>query len=479
MNVRTLAPVAGLAVLIVAVLLLLGSGPAPYRVYATLADADGLLSGSRVEIGGVSVGTVQSLAITRQDHARVIFTVARADAPLGRNASLVVRPADLLGEKYIDLSTGNRTDPAPSGFSIPLARTQEATDYDQFVNMFAPTVRDRLAILIHETGVALFGRGADVAALLSALPPSLSDARQMINQVDSSNAQLRGFIDHSSAVMATLAADQTALGRFVATGAQAMTASTANPAGVSQSIAETPGLLTQLDTTLGRLTAAGQQLRPAARGLIHTAPALTATLHALPAFTAAALPSLAETRAIAPQLTGLGRQVAPVIARLKPTTQELASFAAANASNLQTLNGSIGNLLGTLQNWSRAIQDGDSLGHQFRVSVEFTPTEIKELLPIISGLPIPARRHRTTGRTRALGRVANPVTRPVRSLPSPAGSLLHSVSGGLSSTLSTIASGLSSVTGSGHTAASAPSASSTTTSSQAPGLLSYLLGGGR
>src|SRR5580700_7353618 len=119
------AALGALGLAIVAVVALLASGGAAgYQIRVNLPDADGLRPGSHVEIGGVSVGDVKSLKITSQDQALATITIDRADAPIGTDASVIIRPADLLGEKYLDLSVGNTAVAARSGFTIPADHTQ-------------------------------------------------------------------------------------------------------------------------------------------------------------------------------------------------------------------------------------------------------------------------------------------------------------------------------------------------------------------
>ncbi|HWF53733.1 MAG TPA: MlaD family protein [Solirubrobacteraceae bacterium] len=384
MIVRLVGAIAGAAAIVLVVLLVTGGGGG-YQVKVNLPDADGLLAGSRVEIGGVQVGSVNSLKVTPQDHAMATITIDKADEPIGTDASVVIRPADLLGEKYLDLSVGNRAHPARSGFTIPAAHTQDSADLDQVLDVLAPSTRDRLAILIHEAGVALFGRGRDLQAVLSALPPSVGDVQSLIDQVDASNAQLSGLLTHAGDVVGTLSAQRRQLGDFVGTAARAFTATAARQQQLQRSIAAAPGTLTALDATLGRLDTAGAQLRPAAAGLVRTAPGLTATLNALPGFTTAALPALAEVKSIAPDLVRLGRQASPVIARLRPTAQSLNTLAGDSNALTNSLDLSAADLLGTLQNWARAIQTHDNLGHIFRVSTEVSPNFITSVTPFILG----------------------------------------------------------------------------------------------
>jgi phospholipid/cholesterol/gamma-HCH transport system substrate-binding protein len=195
---------------------------------------------------------------------------------------------------------------------------------------------------------------------------------------------LKALLDHAGSVLATVSGQRHALGNLVSTAASALSATAADQAGLAATIARAPGTLAQLRSTLQGLDVAGAALRPAAQGLRTTAPALTATLRALPGFTTAALPALAEIRLAAPDLTRLGVKAAPVIARLRPTAVSLAGLGVDANALTNSLDLGAADILGTLENWARAIQSRDGLSHEFRVSTELTPTLIKALMPLIS-----------------------------------------------------------------------------------------------
>ncbi len=422
---------------VVAVIVIVTGGSSGYAIKVNLPDADGLLTGSRVQIGGVAVGSVIALQITPQDHALVTVSIDKADAPIGTDASVVIRPANLLGEKYLDLSVGNRADPARSGFTIPSDHTQDATDFDQAIDVLAPTVRDRLAVMIHEAGTALFGRGTDLQAVLRALPPSVTDATDLINQVDASNTQLEDLLGHAGNVLASLTRRQDVVGHFVSTAGAALSATAAHERGLAQTVEEAPALLSQLRATLVQLDTAGADLKPAATGLVNTAPALTQTLNALPGFTRAAVPTMHEVEQIAPDLTRLGQQASPVIAQLKPTS-ELLERVATNADPVTiALDSSTDDLLGMMQNWARAIQFHDSAGHEFRVAAVINTDLIKALEPEILGTASAAKKAPTKTRTDSsnTGTTATTTTRttPITPVTAPLGTTVKKVLGTVSS----------------------------------------------
>lgn len=89
-----------------------------------LARAGGLQSGAQVSLGGVVVGSVESLAFPRDVAARYIevrIAVAGEVAPRIREDTVAtVRTLGLLGDRYIELSAGTpERAPIPAGGLIP------------------------------------------------------------------------------------------------------------------------------------------------------------------------------------------------------------------------------------------------------------------------------------------------------------------------------------------------------------------------
>lgn len=385
MTKRVLIGALATGLLISAVATLSAGGESSYRVRVELPDAAGLRSGSPVKVSGVSIGTVRKLSVTARDTSLAELEIGREDSPIGRDARLAVRPANLLGEKYIDLQVGDRAHPLASGGAIPTSATRTPVEIDDILDVLDPTTRTRLAILLREAGVALFGRGRDINTVLRTLPPTLSDARDLLAQATEDNRALEGILVHTGRVLNAAAAERKSLGMLVEHADTALSAVARRRGDLATSLARAPGTLAQLRATLRRLDSAGIALRPAANGLRATAPTLTSALVALPGFTRAALPALEAARRESPALTELGDEASPVVRRLAPTARELAGLGADSDALSRSLDEGAADLFTTMQNWALAIQDKDKVGHMFRLDAVASPELIKALAPFIAG----------------------------------------------------------------------------------------------
>jgi phospholipid/cholesterol/gamma-HCH transport system substrate-binding protein len=358
---------AGIALVLI---LFTGGDAHPYTVYAVFRNADDLLPNNFVKIDGIEAGVVKAVSLNKAESEVIVKLGLDPDAaPIGMGASAAIRPVNLLGEKYLDLAPGNTTRPLPSGSTIPISRTSEPVELDDVFNALDPSTRAGLAIVINQAGLAMAGRSADFMQTLRDLPPTLSSARQVVGEVANENAALRTAIVSGNQTLATIDSRRGDLQALVGSGNGALQAIDAARASLGQTIADAPGGLAQLRTTLRQLQSASDALTPAARELEATTPALGQTLARLPQFASEADSALAEARSVAPALARLGTQSTPVLKLIRPTSGTLAAFAKDARPLLATSDqgGGLNQFLAFVNGWANVTKSSDMLGHVFRL----------------------------------------------------------------------------------------------------------------
>jgi virulence factor Mce-like protein len=365
---KLLGPVLVAAVAVVAAVILLGGGEQPYVVKAVYADASGLTKDYDVKIDGVPAGTIKAVQLDAQDHAVLTLELDKGAAPVGAGAKAFARPANLLGEKYVDLRLGDRRRPQPSGTVIPISRTGTPVELDDVLNTLDAGTRARLRILINEAGTALAGRGADFNAMLGALPGALDDTRRVVDDVNSENARLRRTIGAADRVVAAVDGHHDDLQRVVSDASTALAAVADRRRQLGSTVAAAPAALAQLNGTLADLRQASSDLVPAGRALRRSAVPLRQVLTALPSFSQQTAGTLEEARDLAPALSRLGRQATPDVRRVAGTVRQLSAFAGDLAPVTRGLDrGVLRDAIGLMHGWSRVIARSDGLGHIFRV----------------------------------------------------------------------------------------------------------------
>jgi phospholipid/cholesterol/gamma-HCH transport system substrate-binding protein len=484
-TVARIAALAALALVAIAAAAIVNGGGNPYQVRAVFADTGGLVTGFRVRIDGAPVGTVSSLRLDHQDHVVATLDLDRSAAPVGRNATVTVRAADLLGEKFVDLQPGNRQDPAPSGTEIPISRTGLAVELDDVLNSLDLTTRGALRAFLDETGTAFAGRGGDLASLLAVLPPSLDQTRQLLAQLGQNNGALGNLVSESDRVVASVTAQRATLGHLVGSASDTLNTLASKRAQLASTVADAPATLTALRRALAALERAAIPLGPAATGLAQTAPPLTATLRELPSVTAAAKPTLATIRQISPTLITLATRGTPVVRRLKPLTSQLATFSSSLSPVTSTLDRGAADVLGLMEGWSRSTQGRDAAGHVFRFGLTVSPATFGSLAALFASHdrakpravrraaphPAPAAPPNLAALLAPVTRAAQPVTGVLNGLKQVAAPLTQSVQK-LTSTVTQALQKLGLGAGTGGGGAGAPPTQSPDALKQ---LLSYLL----
>ena len=149
-----------------------------YKISAELPDANTLVPGNEVRIGGIRVGQIKSVDPvvvndapcpndpTRQctaQVAKVNMELNQDLQPLPENSTLVVRSKSALGLKYLEIDRGNSSKGFEPGATMPLSAARpEPVEIDQVFNMFDDPTRVAIQQNLLEFGNALAGRGVDL-----------------------------------------------------------------------------------------------------------------------------------------------------------------------------------------------------------------------------------------------------------------------------------------------------------------------------
>ena len=107
-----------------------------YKISAELPNADSLVPGNEVRIGGIRVGQIKSIAPETVNNApcpndptrQCTTQVAKVDMelnqdldPLPENSTLVVRSKSALGLKYLEINRGNSSQGFKPGSTVPIS----------------------------------------------------------------------------------------------------------------------------------------------------------------------------------------------------------------------------------------------------------------------------------------------------------------------------------------------------------------------
>jgi phospholipid/cholesterol/gamma-HCH transport system substrate-binding protein len=262
-----------------------------YRLSAQVHDADTLVPGNEVRVGGVRVGLVESIEPEQADDGSVSAKLdLKLDSdldPLPVDSKLTVRSRSALGLKYLEIRKGTSSEGYAAGSEIPLsAEHPEPVELDQILNMFDEPTRVATQQNLLEFGNALAGRGVDLNAALGRLPGVVELLRPVAHNLASPHTNLDRFITalaNTSAEVAPVAETQAQMFRSLNTTFTAL-AEVARPF-IQESISEGPPTEQVAIDTLPRIrpflaNTAGlfNDLEPAATALRVSSPTIADSL---------------------------------------------------------------------------------------------------------------------------------------------------------------------------------------------------------
>lgn len=465
-GITTLSLLAAAAASVVVLTTTHGGG---HQITVTMADAGPLVAGSDVRTDGVQVGQVTSIKLV-DGRAVMTLSVDSSVVPLHDNATVTVRPINVLGEDYVDLNRGTDARPFTSSMTIPLARTSIAGTLQDVLGTFQAPTAASLGAVVANLGEGLNGNGASTAKALGDLSTSMQVAKQLGDLLSQQNQALSQLIRNADPVGSAIATNNgKTLDSLLASTTDALDAVTAQQGALASTIDQLPATLASAQRTLAQLGGVAAQATPTLQALRPLTGNLAQIVDELGGFAHSANPALSSLPGVLQQANTLLDQAGPVVAALSKSGPQVARIGA-NVKPIsdQLLEKNISGLMGFVRGWALSTNGYDGLSHYFRGVVYVTPTTLKSLLRSL----VPAALNlgsKSSGLSGAKGGSGlGGLT-----------STLHGLTGTLSGLTGTLGNTLNGLLG-GRATSKAPTNSAGPlglTSSQELGMLGQLLGG--
>lgn len=156
---------------------------------AIFTDVSGLSSETDVRVAGVSVGSVEDITL-REDATVEVRIALPKEVELSDGTLARVRYANLVGDRFIDLTEGEGGTLLAPGATIPVNRTQPALDLDTLFEGFQPLLQalspDDVNQLTANILAVTDGQGPAIESLLvhvSGITSTLADRDKLIGSV--------------------------------------------------------------------------------------------------------------------------------------------------------------------------------------------------------------------------------------------------------------------------------------------------------
>lgn len=271
-----------------------------YDLKAQVPNADALVKGNEVRVGGVRVGIVRSVVPVQLENGEVAaeldLKLDKSVEPLPVDSTIAIRPKSALGLKFLQLSPGDSKDYFEAGDTIPVsATTEEPVDIDEFFNMFDEKTREAIRQNLAGFGNALAGRGPQLNEAIGALRRTAENGQPVLQTLVAPSTDFAGFWRALAALSATVApvAEQQA-SMFVALDATFGAFARVSRPYIQETIEKSPGTLDTVNADLPAINPFFKSserffaaLQPGARALGEYSPVIAESLHAgIPALNA-------------------------------------------------------------------------------------------------------------------------------------------------------------------------------------------------
>ena len=303
-------------------------GPVPfkaksYRITAYFPEAAQLAIESDVRIGGVSVGKVKETGlapiterINGNDATEAVIEIEPQYAPISEDAEAVLRQKTLLGETYIELTSG--TEPAsgeptegvslgaqsgltdaeaaeiesiPEGGTLGASQTTEANQIDEFFNALDEETRMSFRRWQASAAVAVRDRGLELNDALGNLAPFITDTSDLLELLDRQEVALQGAVRDTGTTFEALSSRGSELTNAIRGGRNTFSALAQEQEALAELFQILPAFQRESQATLIRLDQFQERATPTIEALMPVAQKLS--------------PTLEDVRRLAPNLRNL------------------------------------------------------------------------------------------------------------------------------------------------------------------------------
>ncbi len=386
--IRAVAIVAVVALIAVGVVLVAQRESDPgYQVRAIFDNAGFVIPGEDVKIAGVRVGKISSIDVTDDFRAAVVLDITEPGyANFRRDASCIVRPQNLIGERFVECKPTQvraanaeppgelpeiKDGPGKGQHLLPVSNTSQTVDIDLIGNTMREPERERLSLILNELGTGLAGRGRDLNEVIRRANPALAETDKVLAILARQNTVLEQLAVNSDTILAPLARDRARVAGAISHSSNVAKATAERREDLAADIETLPAFLDELQPTMVQLGSLADETTPLLTDLHAQAPNINNVVRRLGPFSQAAIPfteSLGEaSKTGIPAVT----DARPVIADVRSLAKDVLPVGKNLRAVLESYRdtGGIERLMDYIFYQAAAINGFDATGHYLRAGL--------------------------------------------------------------------------------------------------------------
>ena len=348
--------------------------PEKYVVKAGFPEAVGLLKDVDVRTAGITIGTVREVEIEERSK-RAVATLALDPeyAPLSRDSKAILRRKTLLGETFVEITTGSKEGPKlPDGGRLANAAIAPTVELDEILQTYDPRTRRAFQIWQHQLGVAVGHRGEDLSHVVNRLPELTESGADLLEVLDEQQDAVRGLVRDTGEVYGALTRDEDQLAALIRNSHRLFSDTASQRENLAEAFHIFPTFLDESRQTLARLETFSRDTRPLVRDLKPVAQELRPTVAAardlapdLEHFFGAFDQQIAAARTALPALREVLDETRPLLGSLGPFLQELNPIFEWLEMNQHLVGDFLGYSAGALADTVPGVPEGET-GHYLR-----------------------------------------------------------------------------------------------------------------
>jgi phospholipid/cholesterol/gamma-HCH transport system substrate-binding protein len=345
--------------------------PEGYRVQVAFPEAATLAEEADVRISGVNVGKVKTKRLDKGG-ARTIAEIELDGefAPIPRDTRAILRQKTLLGETYVELSTGDRSSGMlEDGERLRDSQVESTVELDEIFSAFDESTRRAFQQWVKGLAKASEGQAPeDLNDAFGNLAPFATDGAELLRVLDEQETAVHELFRNTGQVFEAINEREGALRQLIVNSNNTFEATASRDEALAETFKIFPVFLDESKVTLARLEdfsrdtrplvndlkAPADDLGPTVRDLGDLAPDLENLFRDLP-------PLIAASRRSVPEMERVLEEAEPLFEEMHPFFQELNPILSYFNFHQATLAGFISNAAPDLS--------GDFGGDRYQVNV--------------------------------------------------------------------------------------------------------------
>lgn len=288
-------------IVIVAAVLLFrscGDDDGGYKVRAVFDNGGFVVPGEDVRVAGANVGSVDSIDVSmpgetvtddpddpsKPGKAIIVMNITdKGFQDFREDASCLIRPQSLIGEKFIDCKV---TEPRPAGTEappelpaipdgdpgagqhlLPLENNGKSVDQDLINNIYRLPYAQRFRIILNELGAGLATRGPELNETITRANPALMEVNKVLKIIADDRKRLAQLAVDGDRNLTALAAKRKNLVGFFESAGYTAAASAERGEDMRANLRELPDTLVELRKTFNALDTFASNAQPVAESL--------------------------------------------------------------------------------------------------------------------------------------------------------------------------------------------------------------------